>query len=41
MDFNFIRGATSKELEQFKAVLTSFLAGLILCEHCFGRAKEG
>lgn len=31
MDFNFIRGATSKELEQFKAVCNQLLSRTYYC----------
>ena len=30
MDFDFIRSATSKELEQFKAVCNKFMRALVL-----------
>ena len=39
MDFNFIRGATSKELEQFKAVCNQLLSRTYIVRTLFRPGK--
>ena len=41
MNFDFIQGATAKELEQSSPFATNSLAEPILYEQCIDRAKEG